>query len=320
LKDSVQREHSLQSFKKNNAFAADVVRPIQLQGKLTKTSGGPGRRLDTAECSENSDGSRTCRSDDNPGEGLDTVFKCPVSAETTTECDSCVVYETDSGDQCNDCDPCGGEYDFFAYDCSNILPDDVECTIQDCNGDCLNSPTPTDSTPTDSTPTDPPTDDTTDPPTDGGTMTCSDNADGTKTCRVDDPPEDFEIEFECPANAEHLKDCFTCVISYNNGGQCNDCTVCGSDSDIAGYSFDCTNFFPDEECAIKDCDLVCQNSPDAAPTNPAPTPTEEPSPAPPTPTEGPDTEPWTSTLGSASVTERGMLSVSATAIAAFSLF
>jgi hypothetical protein len=199
---------------------------------------------DTIECSENSDGSLTCPVEDMPVEGFDIVYRCPASAETTDDCYSCVIYDTANGDQCNDCDPCAGS-DYYGFDCSN-LDLNWDCVTSDCDGNCLNSPTPTDSTPTD-----PPTDD---------TMTCSENSDGSSTCRVDDPPEGFEIEFRCPANRDTSTDCDSCVISTDdNADQCTSCTVCSA-SDLFGMAWDCSNLPGGPwECATMDCDKNCKN-------------------------------------------------------------
>jgi hypothetical protein len=358
MKDSIQREQSLQGFKKNNAFAAAVVMPIPLQGMLMKTSGGSSRRLqDTMECSENSDGSLTCRAD---GDGFKIKFRCPKDAETSTDCHTCVLTLDNADDQCKSCTVCSAsDSSGFAYDCSGVAPDEV-CAISDCDGDCKDSSsTPTDSTPTDDHPT--------------VSMECSDMGDGKEKCRREDfPTEGLDIELTCPSSGDDelwWYECYTCVISTDdNADQCTSCTICSA-SDTAGFAFDCSNVAEgDWECPSQDCDAKCLGSPptptdstptdstptdptptNPTPTDPTPTPTNptptDPMPTNPTPTDPPPTglapsapsptatpttpnstevprneTPWVPPTGSASVTETGMLFSSATAIAAFSLF
>ena len=198
----------------------------------------------TVECTENSDGSLTCRAEDIPGEGLDIELRCPASMDDTGDCYSCVITDSESGDQCTGCTICDPG---ITGDCSNLFPDE-ECAAMDCDGNCLNSPTPTDSPPTD-----PPPDD---------TIECSENSDDSLTCPLEDAPkEGLNTAFRCPASGETLSDCYFCAIYDTvNGDQCTDCTMCSDTaSDTPAASFDCSNLDPNWECTIQDCDGNCKN-------------------------------------------------------------
>jgi hypothetical protein len=240
--DSVPRERTLHDLKKNSAFEANVVVPLQFQGKSEKTSGGSGRRLqEDFYCEPLDDGSLACCQDNLPSTDFMLCLICPADVVDATDCYDCAIL-SDVGEMCDSCTMCS---DTVAYDCSNI----VEDAIQDC----------------DSTP--PPDD-----PDEPSEVPCSEMADGSLACRLEDyPVDDFHVDFSCPADATDLLDCSSCAIaSDDNVYECNSCTIC---SDTVAY--DCSNI-AEGDCVVQDCSGNCESSTSAPPAPPKPTPTDDP--------------------------------------------
>jgi hypothetical protein len=129
--ESLPRERSLHDLKKNSAFVANVVMPVQFQGKLEKTSGGSSRRLqDDFYCESLDDGSLACCQDNMPSTDFVLCLICPADVVEAADCYACGII-SDDGEMCDSCTMCS---DTVAWDCSNIATG--ECAITDCNS-CL---------------------------------------------------------------------------------------------------------------------------------------------------------------------------------------
>jgi hypothetical protein len=137
--DSVPRERTLHDLKKNSAFMANVVMPVQFQGKLEKTLGGSGRRLQIdLYCDPTDDGSLTCCALDVPFPSTAMCLTCPsdtIETDDISACYECAIFD-ESGEFCNSCSmSCADtEVSVASWDCSNLSND--ECAIVDCDGNC----------------------------------------------------------------------------------------------------------------------------------------------------------------------------------------
>jgi hypothetical protein len=223
---------------------------------------------------------------------LTTYFRnCPDSGGEihAFECDSCQIH-TDVEDpyfvdfslpKCNDCVICDpGDQESYSYDCSNI--DSVDsCAVKNCDGECEGegaSPTA--------------------PPESSETSCGSIEGSPEVICISDDAPlDDLTTYFRaCSVDEENvvfLADCNTCeihsgvddpnVIDFSLP-RCDDCSICDAD-DVPLISFDCSNIYPDELCAVRNCAGECggADSPPATPEPSTPASTPRPTPKPSTP-------------------------------------
>jgi hypothetical protein len=140
--DSVPREQSVHDLKKNSAFVANVVMPVQFQGKLEKTSGGSSRRLqDEYTCDPLDDGSLACCALNIPSPGWGICFICPpdtVETDDLNACSACAIVN-ENAETCNSCSTTCTDtaYSLASWDCSNLSND--ECAKVDCDGNCRGS-------------------------------------------------------------------------------------------------------------------------------------------------------------------------------------
>lgn len=306
----------LRGIKADTNFMADVAAPVLLANKLSKTPGNdPRRRLQTAECFVQDDGSLACVQLGFPGDGFYTVFvDCPVDSPTVLDCLGCAIFGSSGGEidpstdpTCLDCSLC---FDSVAYDCSNLGEGD--CVAQTCSGACTASDG--------SDPVPSPTTASGEGSSEGG-VSCQEDENGDVFCVKEDyPANDFLTVFlDCPFDTTNALQCGRCAIvppddtpleiDLVNDEQCNSCTVC---SDRAAY--DCSNL-DSGNCSVYDCDGVCSSVAEQTQPSVAP-PTVGPSPTVASPTTPPDANPTTpgalnpllppSRTSSASITGTGM--------------
>ena len=94
----------------------------------------PPSEADELQCEQMTDGSLVCYQQGYPAVGWTLDYFCPATASTTADCTACAVVTPDGTTQCSSCNICS-DTGTAAYDCSNVAEGD--CTIQDCDGNCL---------------------------------------------------------------------------------------------------------------------------------------------------------------------------------------